>query len=122
MSIDGKLSKKGLQQLLAGRVTRPANIFVKFYSNSCHYCRNLQDIYLELAEDNPEFEFWVFDIASYPEVQRVLDFNGIPTFCTIKVGTLAPRIRVMDDPETPHKKSYYTKSYIQKFLNKEKEK
>ena len=120
MSVEGRLSKRSLQKLLSGRVKEEVAVVVKFYSNGCRYCHALRDIYEELSEDNREFEFYAFNIGDYPEVQDVLDFKGVPTFCTIKTGTLAPKIRVLEDLEKPNPESYYTKSYIQGFLDKEK--
>ena len=115
-----RLSKRSLQKIIGGQVREEATCVVKFYSNSCHYCRALRDSYKEIAEKNKDITFFAFNIDDYPEIQRIMNFKGVPTISLVKVGTSTPKIRVIDDPKKPNKKTYYTNSYIQDFINKEK--
>ena len=115
-----RLSKRALQKILGGQVREEATCVVKFYSNNCHYCHALKDEYETIADNNEGIEFYAFNIDDYPQVQKVMNFRGVPTISLIKTGTTAPKIRVIKDPEPPNKKTYYTSSYIQTFIDKEK--
>ena len=115
-----RLSKEALQKILRGKVNDEATCLIKFYSNGCHYCHELQESYTELAADYDDIYFFAFNIADYPQVENIVGFKGIPTLCLIKTGTSVPRRRVMPDPETPHRKMWYHMKDIRKFIEKEK--
>jgi len=114
-----RISKRALQKLLSGDVKESATCVIKFYSNGCHYCRKLKDIFEEVAEEHEDIVFFAFNIADYPSVQKVLDFNGVPTISLIRTGTTTPRIRLMGEPERPDKKTWYRQGEIQRFIEKE---
>jgi len=115
-----RLSKRALQKILGGQLREEATCVVKFYSNSCHYCQALRESYKEIADNNEGIEFYAFNIEDYPQIQKVMNFRGVPTISLIKTGNTSPKIRVIKDPEIPHKETYYTSSYIQTFIDKEK--
>lgn len=120
MPVD-RLSKRALQQILAGKVQEDAGlVVVKFYANNCHYCHALHEHYLEIAESEPDAHFFAFNLTDYGDIERILGFSGIPTICTMKFGRGAPRIRVMPEPEKPHKKTWYHVKDIKSFIEKEK--
>ena len=50
MSVE-RLTKRALQKILAGVVNEEATCVIKFYSNTCHFCHNLQPIYEEISEN-----------------------------------------------------------------------
>tara|TARA_R110000824_G_C14980736_1_gene654137 strand:+ start:128 stop:490 length:363 start_codon:yes stop_codon:yes gene_type:complete len=116
----GRLSKSALQKILQGKVKEPATCVVKFYSNRCHYCHELHKPYSELAENYDDVYFFAFNIDDYPEVEKIIGFNGIPTLCLIKTGTHKPKHRVIPDPKTPNKKMWYHIRDIKKFIEKER--
>jgi thiol-disulfide isomerase/thioredoxin len=115
-----RIGKRDLQKILGGNVNEPATCVIKFYSNKCHYCHELKDIYEETASEHNDVLFFAFNIEDYPQVQKVMNFKGIPTISLIKTGTSKPRIRLIDEPPKPNKKTWYTKSDISSFIEKEK--
>jgi len=114
-----RLSKPALQKILAGQVKQQTTCIVKFYSNSCPYCRELQPTFSDISEQNTDASFFAFNVDDYPRIEDILNFNGVPTIAMIKVGTNKPKIRIMSDPKIPDKKTWYTAKDIQTFINKE---
>ena len=115
-----RLSKRGIQRILQGAVKREATCVVKFYSNGCHFCRNLQEIFEDVANSYEDLEFFAFNIEDYPPVQKIMKFSGVPTISLIKAGTSQPRIRLINEPKKPNKKTWYVQKDIEEFIEKEK--
>ena len=117
-----RLSKAALQKLLGGKVRESATCVVKFYSNTCPLCHGLSDFYKDLAdeEDYSDLHFFAFNIGDYPQVQKIMGVSGVPTITVIKTGVAKPRIRVLKDPETPHKETWYHVADIKDFIEKER--
>ena len=46
-----RLSVSALDKILAGKVKEDSTCVIKFYSNNCHLCHNLQDYYVDIAND-----------------------------------------------------------------------
>tara|TARA_Y100000310_G_scaffold90726_1_gene88026 strand:+ start:1132 stop:1494 length:363 start_codon:yes stop_codon:yes gene_type:complete len=118
-----RLSKKALQQLLSGQVKMEATCIVKFYANKCPYCHFLKKPYKEMIDEEYEhsgLHFFAFNIQDYPQVEKVVGFDGVPTIALIKTGGNQPRIRVLKNPEKPDKRTYYHIEDIKDFINKEK--
>ena len=115
-----RITKRGLQKILGGQVKEKSTCMIKFYSNTCRYCHGLKEVYEETAESNEDILFYAFNIGDYPQVQKVMKFKGVPTISLIKTGTTRPKIRLLPEPEQPNKKTWYTQSDIQKFIEKEK--
>ena len=121
MSID-RLSKPALQKLLSGQVKEAATCVIKFYSNGCHLCHKLSAPYKDMA-DKKEFSdihFFAFNIADYPQAEKVLGFDGVPTITVLKTGVRQPKIRILKDPTEPNKDTWYHLSDIEQFIEKEK--
>tara|TARA_Y100000593_G_scaffold79913_1_gene148982 strand:- start:1127 stop:1486 length:360 start_codon:yes stop_codon:yes gene_type:complete len=119
MSVD-RLSSSALRKILSGKVREPATCVVKFYSNSCPLCHNLQGEYEELAQEYKDLYFFAFNIDDYPNVEKILSFNGVPTISLIKTGHATPKIRILKDPENPDADTWYTRQDILNFIEKEK--
>ena len=115
-----RLSKLALQKILQGKVDGEITCVIKFYSNGCHYCHELHEPYIKLAGDYEDIHFFAFNIDDYPQIEKVVGFKGIPTLCLVKTGTNVPKRRVMPDPKTPHKKTWYHVKDIKKFIEKER--
>jgi thiol-disulfide isomerase/thioredoxin len=115
-----RLSKSALQKILQGRVKEAATCVVKFYSNGCHYCKELHEPYLQLAEDFEDVHFFAFNVGDYPQVEKIVGFEGVPTLCLFETGTQSPRRRVMPDPTSPNRKTWYHLNDIKQFIEKEK--
>jgi len=115
-----RLSKGALQKLLSGKVKQPARVVVKFYNNGCHYCHELKEDFEQIAaDDKSERLFFAFNVDDYPAVQDILNFQGVPTICAMKVGDSKPKIKVMPEPEKPNKDTWYNTSEIKLFIEAE---
>jgi len=121
MSID-RLSKTALQKLLSGNVNESATCVVKFYSNKCPFCHKLSNSYKDIAENEEysDLHFFAFNIADYPQAEKIIGFSGVPTITLIKTGFKAPKIRVLKDPETPNRETWYHLKDIKDFIEREK--
>ena len=117
-----RLSKEALKKLLKGDVKEKVTCVIKFYSNTCHLCQNLQEYYHDIAADSDyaDLHFFAFNIDDYPTAERLLNFNGVPTISLIKTGTNQPKIRVLPDPEKPNELTWYKTSEIKQFIEKER--
>ena len=105
---------------MAGKVKEPASVVVKFYGNDCHYCQALKSEYESLEDEFEDALFFAFNIDDYPEAQKVLNFEGVPTICMMKVGDTKPRIRVLADPKKPNRETWYHMEDVKSFIEKEK--
>ena len=117
-----KISKQALDKIIAGKVREPATCVIKFYSNTCDLCHNLQEYYQAIAEkeEYSDIHFFAFNIDDKPMVEKMLGFNGVPTLSLLKVGVPNRRIRIMEDPETPHKLTWYRTNDITAFIDRER--
>ena len=117
-----RLSVNALDKILGGQVKEKATCVVKFYSNGCTFCHNLQNAYKELAEQYPDTHFFAFNIDDNEAIEKKLNFNGVPTISMIKTyaSDAKPRVRVLQDPDEPQEKTWYTSRYIRDFIEREK--
>jgi thiol-disulfide isomerase/thioredoxin len=121
MPVD-RLSRVALKKILGGQLKEEVTCVIKFYSNECPLCHNLKEYYEELAE-NPDYaglHFFAFNIGDYPQVEKQLQFYGVPTISLVKTGGRSPKIRVLGDPEAPNEKTWYRVKDIKDFIDKEK--
>ncbi len=116
-----KLSKSALDKIIAGKVKRPATCVIKFYSNGCDMCHNLQSYYEDIAKEEKykDLHFFAFNVDEYPPIEKMLGFNGVPTIFLLKVGIPHRRVRVLQDPDPPHRATWYTSGYIKEFIDRE---
>jgi len=115
-----RLTVESLRQIIEGKVDRPATCIIKFYTNSCHLCHNLQEHYAELPAQYPDVEFFAFNVNDYPQIEKRLKFNGVPTLIEVRTGTHHSKIRVMEEPMNPHDDTWYRRIDMRKFIeNKE---
>ena len=93
-----RLSKVGLENIVLGKTKRTFNCVVKFYSNECHLCHGLKNIYQKAAEAfDGKVHFLVFNSADHPSLEQLIDVNGTPTIVFIKAQK-NPIVNVMKDP------------------------
>lgn len=123
MSVD-RLSVDALNKILSGKVKEDSTCVVKFYSNNCHLCHNLQDYYVDISNDEKysDLHFFAFNIDDNQIIEKKLNFNGVPTISVIKTyaSDHKPRVRVLDDPPEPQEKTWYTSKYIKDFIERER--
>tara|TARA_B100000073_G_C23623871_1_gene529677 strand:- start:345 stop:674 length:330 start_codon:yes stop_codon:yes gene_type:complete len=109
---------------LNGEVKEDATCVVKFYSNGCHLCHNLKDYYEDLsgAKDYEDIHFFAFNVDNYPEIEKQLKFNGVPTISVIKTyaDNTKPKIRILRDPENPNEQTWYKIRDIKSFITEER--
>jgi thiol-disulfide isomerase/thioredoxin len=119
-----RLSSEALEKILSGKVKEDSVCVIKFYSNDCHLCHNLQDYYVDIASDEKysDVHFFAFNIEDNQAIEKKLKFNGVPTISMVKtyVSDMKPRIRVLSDPPDPQEKTWYTSKYIRDFIEREK--
>ena len=117
-----KITKPALDKIIAGKVTEPATCVIKFYSNGCDMCHNLQPYYQSIAEEEQygDIHFFAFNVDEYPPIEKMLGFDGVPTIFLLKVGIPRRRMRKLQDPENPNRATWYTSNYIKEFLDREK--
>ena len=114
-----RLSEDALQKIINGQA-KPATCVIKFYSNGCDFCHALSEHYIDIAEDYEDVEFFAFNVDDAPNVADDLGLNGVPRITLVKTGRHSTKMKILDDPENPHQKTWYTSQYIKDFINKEK--
>ena len=115
-----RISKGAIQKLLGGKATKPFATLIKVYGNNCHYCHALKEDYSNLSEDFDDVMFFAFNIADYLELEKLLNFSGVPTIIFIQNDGKTPKIRIMPEPSDPHAKTWYTREGIRDFINRER--
>jgi thiol-disulfide isomerase/thioredoxin len=118
-----RISNESLDMLLQGKVKEAATCVLKFYSNGCPMCHALSDYYAEISQEDKykDLHFFAVNIDDYPEIERRLNFKGVPTIFILhsNIGNRAPTIRVIEEPEKPNDKTWYKVSDIKKFIDRE---
>jgi len=115
-----RISKGAFQKFLSGDTKEPFAAVIKIYGNACHYCHSLKESYSSLSDEFDDIFFFAFNIADYPEIENILDFEGIPTIVFIQNDGKTPKIRLMPEPNKPDKNTWYTLDGMREFINKEK--
>jgi thiol-disulfide isomerase/thioredoxin len=116
-----RISKGAIQKLLSGETKDPKYAaVVKVYGNGCHYCHALKESFEGVSKNFEDIFFFAFNIADYPDLERILGFNGIPTICFIQNDGKTPKIRLMPEPDVPHERTWYTAQGIRDFIEKER--
>jgi len=123
MSVN-RLSREGLNKILSGKVKENATCVVKFYSNDCHLCHNLQEYYVDISSEESfsDLHFFAFNVEDNQIIEKKLKFNGVPTIVMIKTyaSDETPIVRVLEDPDQPNEKTWYTSKIIKEFIELEK--
>ena len=117
-----KIPKSALDKIVAGRVKEEATCVIKFYSNGCDMCHSLQPYYENISdeEEYSDLHFFAFNVDEYPPIEKLLGFNGVPTIFLLKVGGTHRRMRMLEDPEKPHKYTWYPTRHIKEFIDRER--
>ncbi len=115
-----RLSRIALDKILNGEIKEDATCVIKFYSNGCHLCHNLKEYYSDLSEneDYKDLHFFAFNVDGYPEIEKKLKFNGVPTISLIKtsVGQRSPKVLILKDPDNPNEHTWYKIKDIRDFI------
>jgi len=115
-----RLSEEALEKILSGK-TQDATSVIKFYSNGCEFCHALSDYYKDIANSYDDIYFFAFNVDDSPGMAEKIGINGVPSISLIKTrDNRRKKMKILNDPENPHKKTWYTSKYIKDFINKEK--
>ena len=104
------------KKILSGQVKEPVKCAIKFYSADCHLCQELKPIYDIMSDEFPDINFFAFNVSDYPEVEKILGFQGVPTLCGIQCGSELPKRHFIKEPVDPDQKTWYTGNNIRNFL------
>ena len=119
-----RISTPALNKLLKGEVKEDSVCLIKFYSNTCHLCHNLKEYYEDLSEvdEYKDIHFFAFNIEDHPQMEKKLNFNGVPTISLIKtyVDEKKPMVRVLSDPDKPNEQTWYRIRDIRNFIKEER--
>jgi|TARA_R110001583_G_scaffold96407_6_gene240618 thiol-disulfide isomerase/thioredoxin len=115
-----RLSEEALEKILSGK-TQDATSVIKFYSNGCDFCHALSDYYKDIADKYKDIHFFAFNVDDSPGMAEKIGINGVPSISLIKTrDNRRKKIKILSDPENPHKKTWYTSKHITDFIDKEK--
>ena len=123
-----RISDDGLNKILHNRVVEPITCVIKFYSNGCHMCHALQQYYIDISQEyetDPNIVFYAYNVDDDPSIEKLLKFQGVPTIAIVKPdpGGSYKKIasyKVLGEPESPNKKTWYRVKDIKKFIEEEK--
>tara|TARA_B100000989_G_scaffold183957_1_gene138442 strand:- start:6547 stop:6864 length:318 start_codon:yes stop_codon:yes gene_type:complete len=105
-------------------VKEDATCVIKFYSNGCHLCHNLKDYYEDISnnEQFSDIHFFAFNVDNYPEIEKQMKFNGVPTISLVKtyMQDASPKIRILKDPDMPNEQTWYRSKDIKQFITEMK--
>ena len=117
-----RISPGALERLVMGGINDQATCVVKFYSNGCHLCHSLKEIYQSVSDeydDDENIYFFAFNIADYPDLDNLLVINGTPSISLMTTGPNR-KIVTLEDPENPNKDTWFTFGQIKSFVDKER--
>jgi len=119
-----RISMEALRKILTGQVKEDFVCVIKFYSNGCHLCHNLKDYYEDLSKSGEynDMHFFAFNVDDYPQIEKQMNFNGVPTISKIKTfaGDKKPEIAILQDPSDPSEHTWYTIRDIRNFIKEKK--
>tara|TARA_R100000008_G_C3532199_1_gene139907 strand:+ start:141 stop:548 length:408 start_codon:yes stop_codon:yes gene_type:complete len=123
-----RLSTNALNRLVNGAHQNAETCVVKFYSNGCHYCHALKDIYLQVQMERASsgIHFFAFNVDDIPGdtldklMPGMAKINGVPSIAIVKTGQPAhSRVRLLEDPDNPDGDTFYTRKEISDFIDSE---
>ena len=121
-----RLNYIALTKLLEGWVQEENRCVIKFYSQSCHLCHELAPLYVNLANKySKDIFFLAFNVADVSDddsenFTELIELNGVPSFIKFKTTAGgAPTLRLLEDPETPDERTWYTYENMEDFIKGE---
>ena len=117
-----RISARALRKLIKEPIEEHALCVVKFYSNGCEYCTALHEYYVDIADSYGEenIHVFAFNVEDVSDLDPIIKINGVPTIVGVKTGFANSRIRILEDPDPPNKKTWYFSRDIKNFIEKEK--
>jgi thiol-disulfide isomerase/thioredoxin len=120
-----RLSTNALNRLINGNHENSATCVVKFYSNECHFCHALKDVYLNVSQNysNAGLHFFAFNVDDIPgdALNKLMGredvINGVPSILVVKTGEpRSRRVNTLPDPDRPDSETFYTEREISDFI------
>ena len=120
-----RISTNAIEKIMNGGLKDPdrTTVVVKFYSNGCHYCHALSDYFIDISneDDFEDIYFFAHNIDDDGVVAEKLKLNGVPSIALFQTQNgRCTKTRVLNDPEQPNDKTWYTVKQIKNFIKKEK--
>ena len=120
-----RISTNAIEKIMNGGLKDPdrTTVVVKFYSNGCHYCHALSDYFIDISneDDFEDIYFFAHNIDDDGVVAEKLKLNGVPSIALFQTQNgRCTKTRVLNDPEQPNDKTWYTAKQIKNFIKKEK--
>ena len=118
-----RISENALRKLVKESIDEKSTCVIKFYSNGCEYCHNLQDYYEEISDtykDKENIHFFAFNVDDATDLASLIKINGVPTIAAVSTGDTHSRIRILEDPDPPNNHTWYFSKDIKNFIDREK--
>jgi len=112
-----RLSTHALKNVIQGSTEHQFKCVIKFYSNECAFCHNLQKDYHAIAEafKDEELYFFAFNTAEEPNLDEVIKINGVPTIAFVDVKKNSS-VSILEDPPDPNDETWYDPEDIMNFV------
>ena len=113
-----RISTQAIKKVIGGDVKTQYTCVIKVYSNGCPICHELKDEYHRISNlsEFDDLYFFVFNIDDFTNLDKLVEFEGVPTFILVNTG-LEKSVHVMQEPPTPHPKTWYYAEDIVTFVN-----
>ena len=120
-----RIKSSDIETIMKGGINTDdkTTVVIKFYSNECHYCHALSDYYIDLAdeEEYDDVYFFAHNVDDDGIIAEKLNLNGVPSIALFQTQDgQCTKTRILEDPEKPHKSTWYTAKEIKSFINREK--
>jgi thioredoxin-like negative regulator of GroEL len=120
-----RITSKSLKKIFDGKVRQETPCIIKVYSQRCEYCKNLVSVFHQVAqEDQSNRHFFAFNIGDVDyDLDEFVKLKGVPSIImvtpNIKQGD--SNVRILQEPSSPHRETWYTIQDIKKFIDTHKE-
>lgn len=116
-----RIDKKDLEQIMDGKVEEKHSVMIKFYSSTCYLCHALAPIYMRLSDQHEDVLFYVYNMAEEDAgdlIEAKYGLDGVPSLCFVRTDGENTKIKMMPNPETPDKETWYYEQDMQKFVKR----
>jgi thiol-disulfide isomerase/thioredoxin len=113
-----RINRRNLEQIMGGEVKQPYEVIIKFYGQNCHLCHALRDKFVDISDDYDDIHFYAFNMDDGKGLEKKYGFDGVPSICYVRTGGMRPVVKFMQEPEKPHKETWYHPTGIRTFIDK----
>ena len=90
---------------------------IEFYTTECPYCDKFQKYFDQLSSKYDELDFYKMDVTGSPTIPQRLMFEGVPAVLILN-GVSKQKYYFIPEPKNPDDDTWYTKSYVDHYINK----